>query len=198
MIFSARLWFPAGVLMRSPPNRHNGGVRTARAGHRDRGCRSPPVPLPVGSKPKLYTGASPTLLPCEDTHAGAAAPPRLRPSQPGNPAGTGGFARPVRVKRQGINTPNTKIVTLIDDGEPRSSGLAGVGSDVGTGNAEIYLVAANSFARRAIHLQIRVPLLPIRSSTSIKILVDPARGHCYRGSIKPCESRGFGPRRTAQ
>ena len=30
------------------------------------------------------------------------------------------------------------------------------------------------------------------------ILVDPARGHCYRGLIKPCESRDFGSRHTAQ
>jgi hypothetical protein len=30
------------------------------------------------------------------------------------------------------------------------------------------------------------------------ILVDPASGHRYRGSLKPCESRGFGPRQTAQ
>ena len=28
--------------------------------------------------------------------------------------------------------------------------------------------------------------------------VDPAGGHCYWDSIKPCESRGFGPRLTAQ
>ena len=32
----------------------------------------------------------------------------------------------------------------------------------------------------------------------IQILVDPARGHCYRGLTKPCESRGARPRRTAQ
>lgn len=32
----------------------------------------------------------------------------------------------------------------------------------------------------------------------IVILVDPARGHCYQGLTKPCESRGFGPRHTAQ
>ena len=31
-----------------------------------------------------------------------------------------------------------------------------------------------------------------------KTPVDPAGGHCYWGSTKPCESRGFGPRRTAQ
>jgi hypothetical protein len=52
-----------------------------------------------------------------------------------------------RMKRQGINTFKTYSVTLNCDGEPRSPGMAGVGSDVGTGNAEIYLVTANSFAR---------------------------------------------------
>ena len=31
-----------------------------------------------------------------------------------------------------------------------------------------------------------------------QIPVDPAGGHCYWDSIKPCESRGFGPRLTAQ
>jgi microcompartment protein CcmK/EutM len=51
------------------------------------------------------------------------------------------------MKRQGINTSKTYIITLIRDGEPKSPGMAGVGSDVGTGNAEIYLVTANSFAR---------------------------------------------------
>ena len=30
------------------------------------------------------------------------------------------------------------------------------------------------------------------------IPVDPAGGHCYWDPIKPCESRGFGPRLTAQ
>ena len=32
----------------------------------------------------------------------------------------------------------------------------------------------------------------------IVILVDPARGHCYQGLTKPCESRGVRPRHTAQ
>ena len=31
-----------------------------------------------------------------------------------------------------------------------------------------------------------------------QIPVDPAGGHCYWDSTKPCESRGFGPRLTAQ
>ena len=30
------------------------------------------------------------------------------------------------------------------------------------------------------------------------ILVDPARGYCYQGLTKPCESRGERPRHTAQ
>ena len=30
------------------------------------------------------------------------------------------------------------------------------------------------------------------------IPVDPAGGHCYWDPTKPCESRGFGPRQTAQ
>ena len=31
-----------------------------------------------------------------------------------------------------------------------------------------------------------------------QIPVDPAGGHCYWDPTKPCESRGFGPRLTAQ
>ena len=31
-----------------------------------------------------------------------------------------------------------------------------------------------------------------------QIPVDPAGGHCYWDPTKPCESRGFGPRQTAQ
>ena len=38
----------------------------------------------------------------------------------------------------------------------------------------------------------------ISNSVLFKILVDPARGHCYRGLTKPCESRDFGSRHTAQ
>ena|GEM_PF-6930543 len=66
-------------------------------------------------------------------------------------------------------------------GEPKRAVSNGIGSDVDTGNAEICSITANS-DKSCVH----------------QILVDPARGHCYRGSIKPCESRGERPRHTAQ
>ena len=67
--------------------------------------------------------------------------------------------------------------------------MTGVGSDVDTGNAEICLVTADSLK------QFRYS---VRTFVQFRILVDPARGHCYRSSIKPCESRGARPRHTAQ
>ena len=83
----------------------------------------------------------------------------------------------------------TKIpIIIFFDGDPIIPGLTGVGSDVDTGNAEICLVTANSSKKVQITCAYNVQL----------ILVDPARGHCYQSSIKPCESRGVRPRHTAQ
>lgn|GEM_PF-4507815 len=48
------------------------------------------------------------------------------------------------------------------------------------------------------------PKIPIVYKTSNRcadinlILVDPARGYCYRGPTKPCELRGESPQHTAQ
>jgi hypothetical protein len=105
-------------------------------------------------------------------------------------------------RQQGINNPETYtislclsrtnttiiIIPITFDGDPTISGMTGVGSDVDTGNAEICLVTANSLNSSDI----------VCVHCTKLILVDPARGHCYRSSIKPCESRGARPRHTAQ
>ena len=74
------------------------------------------------------------------------------------------------------------------------------GSDVGIMAIRIFIEITVDFFNvlQVVLLITLTEQVCISKVKDIVILVDPARGHCYQGLTKPCESRGQRPRHTAQ